>query len=216
MTSKTVLAGAVALAVVFAGGQALAATNLVANGDFEAAANAPTSAAFSGGGGTSAAPSWLLYNNAFATTSTEVVDATLPDGGDQMLHIVTGGSNNGVYQVFGGLARYAQVRLFVNSGSVRLFLYLDGNTEYGQVASTTTGAWETLTLNTGSANSNEIVIYANGGAADFYIDNAYAGAEPGPPPVTGGIPEPSTWALLIAGFGGAGGMLRRRRALAAA
>jgi hypothetical protein len=28
----------------------------------------------------------------------------------------------------------------------------------------------------------------------------------------GGIPEPSTWALMIAGFGGLGAMLRRRRA----
>lgn len=34
--------------------------------------------------------------------------------------------------------------------------------------------------------------------------------------LTGGIPEPSTWALLIAGFGGAGAMLRRRRVASAA
>jgi PEP-CTERM motif len=31
----------------------------------------------------------------------------------------------------------------------------------------------------------------------------------------GGIPEPATWALMIGGFGAAGTMLRRRRALAA-
>ena len=30
--------------------------------------------------------------------------------------------------------------------------------------------------------------------------------------VVGGVPEPATWALLITGFGGAGAMLRRRRA----
>lgn len=30
------------------------------------------------------------------------------------------------------------------------------------------------------------------------------------PPITGGIPEPSTWALTILGFGAAGAMLRRR------
>jgi hypothetical protein len=28
----------------------------------------------------------------------------------------------------------------------------------------------------------------------------------------GGVPEPATWALMIVGFGGAGAMLRRRRA----
>jgi hypothetical protein len=30
-----------------------------------------------------------------------------------------------------------------------------------------------------------------------------------------GIPEPATWTVLIVGFGGAGAMLRRRRAAAA-
>ncbi|UTP40886.1 PEPxxWA-CTERM sorting domain-containing protein [Phenylobacterium sp. LH3H17] len=32
-----------------------------------------------------------------------------------------------------------------------------------------------------------------------------------PPPTGGGIPEPSTWAMMIAGFGLAGSALRRRR-----
>jgi hypothetical protein len=48
--------------------------------------------------------------------------------------------------------------------------------------------------------------------------------ECGPPPCTDlcgggghqpGVPEPATWALMILGFGGAGAMLRRRRALLA-
>jgi choice-of-anchor A domain-containing protein len=38
---------------------------------------------------------------------------------------------------------------------------------------------------------------------------------PGPPP-TPGVPEPASWALMILGFGGAGAMLRRRRAASAA
>ncbi len=35
-------------------------------------------------------------------------------------------------------------------------------------------------------------------------------------PVFGAVPEPATWALMIGGFGMAGGALRRRRALATA
>jgi hypothetical protein len=35
-------------------------------------------------------------------------------------------------------------------------------------------------------------------------------------PSPAGVPEPSTWALMIAGFGGAGAMLRRRSAAARA
>jgi hypothetical protein len=34
-------------------------------------------------------------------------------------------------------------------------------------------------------------------------------------PTPGGVPEPATWTMIIAGFGGLGAMLRRRRALVA-
>jgi hypothetical protein len=45
----------------------------------------------------------------------------------------------------------------------------------------------------------------------------YAGIEDDilPPPPIPGVPEPATWAMLIMGFGGAGAMMRRRRAVAA-
>ncbi len=39
-------------------------------------------------------------------------------------------------------------------------------------------------------------------------------APPPPPPPTGTVPEPSTWALLILGFGTVGTLLRRRRDVA--
>jgi hypothetical protein len=48
-----------------------------------------------------------------------------------------------------------------------------------------------------------------GGAKSLDIDvNMGSGS-------TGAIPEPTTWALMILGFGGAGAMLRRRRMVAA-
>lgn len=37
------------------------------------------------------------------------------------------------------------------------------------------------------------------------------GAIGGGPPVQGGVPEPSSWALMLLGFGGLGAVLRRRR-----
>lgn len=47
------------------------------------------------------------------------------------------------------------------------------------------------------------------GNADFYIDNITGlELEPGPDP----IPEPTTWAMLILGFGAVGGALRIGRA----
>jgi hypothetical protein len=33
-------------------------------------------------------------------------------------------------------------------------------------------------------------------------------------PVTGGVPEPATWGLMLVGFGGLGAMMRRRRSVA--
>ena len=47
-------------------------------------------------------------------------------------------------------------------------------------------------------------------------DTALSSSEIAALSVPGGVPEPATWALMIAGFGGAGVLLRRRRALSAA
>jgi hypothetical protein len=50
-------------------------------------------------------------------------------------------------------------------------------------------------------------VSASGAAGDFVIDRAYI--QPGD--LTGGIPEPTTWALMIMGFGGAGAAMRMQR-----
>ncbi len=46
----------------------------------------------------------------------------------------------------------------------------------------------------------------------FAFDRTQTG---GPPPTTGGIPEPASWALMILGFGAVGATLRRRQGLVA-
>jgi hypothetical protein len=55
------------------------------------------------------------------------------------------------------------------------------------------------TTDTGG-NGIDLVVYAGNGI----------------PTIAGGVPEPTTWALMLLGFGGMGAMLRRRRATASA
>ena len=57
---------------------------------------------------------------------------------------------------------------------------------------------------TGNAGETFKSITLKSGSNSFEVDNLAVG-----------VPEPATWALMIGGFGMAGGMLRRRRALTA-
>jgi hypothetical protein len=55
-----------------------------------------------------------------------------------------------------------------------------------------------------------VITTTNRGAQDWvFVDNVSTN-------VGGAIPEPSTWALMILGFGAAGAGLRRRRGVYAA
>lgn len=65
------------------------------------------------------------------------------------------------------------------------------------------------------AGSNVILNYASAGQPSQYVDFDRLGAiafGPGVAPVSG-VPEPSSWALLIAGFFLTGAASRRRRKL---
>lgn len=72
----------------------------------------------------------------------------------------------------------------------------------------------------GSASSNQVKGFGGGvgpySVTEKYTVKAFAGSKDvtaSPTVVLSGIvPEPGTWALMIVGFGGAGVMLRRRRA----
>jgi hypothetical protein len=72
-----------------------------------------------------------------------------------------------------------------------------------------------------SATFEETKAFAGGGAGPYSVTTRYTLNAP-----TRGnslntiamaaVPEPATWGLMIAGFGGAGAMLRRRRQVATA
>lgn len=65
--------------------------------------------------------------------------------------------------------------------------------------------------------SDEVVTSFDPGAGTYSVTTKYIVSGTGKgsvsPDITisGGIPEPGTWALMILGFGGAGAMIRRRR-----
>lgn len=76
------------------------------------------------------------------------------------------------------------------------------------VANDTNQQWswgKRVNLDFGGAKVTSIDFNSTG--YSFEVDNFAGGV--------GGVPEPATWAFMIMGFGGAGAMLRRRRAAAA-
>jgi len=94
-------------------------------------------------------------------------------------------------------------------GGVDARFSVDGNGNYY------TKDWQIEQLAIGSSLGNDLLLSViasdcepTGHWGYVYLDGFGAVT---PPPVGGGIPEPSTWAMLITGFGLAGSALRRRR-----
>jgi hypothetical protein len=78
----------------------------------------------------------------------------------------------------------------------------------GAASSTPANPWTTTGPDSGPINGRAaMALRADPDGKDNGIDNlSLIGAAPG------GVPEPAAWALMIVGFGGVGGLLRRRRA----
>ncbi len=78
-----------------------------------------------------------------------------------------------------------------------------------QTAPATPGVWQQLTWTFKPSSSSAVLSIADTnlapGGNDFALDDIKSGA----------VPEPAAWAMMIGGFGMAGAMLRRRRALSA-
>ncbi len=178
--------------------------------------NYPTSITGDQANGVASAANWNLFNNANVTTTSELLPSTdtLSFGGVYMEHITTGpggsdhpGGGNGLYQFITPVTNFdAGFDVYVLSGQVKVSFFTDdGQTEVASVVSTTQNQWERLSLGPINASIDEVVIYSNDIASDFYVDNASISP----------VPEPTSLTLLgLTSLGiAAYGWRRRRKAL---
>jgi hypothetical protein len=183
------------------------AANLLLNAGFNtpqaglSPPNYPTSlSALSGPGVPSSAADWLIWNNTLTTTSTELLTSTDPAGAGLMAHVTSGAYENGLYQfVAADSVNFVSVDVYLLSGTFELGLGRNGS--YEATAKTSTpDQWVHLTASIPTTIGDEIFLYStNSAAAEFYVDNAYAGMVP-----AAMVPEDSTWAMMLAGFAALG------------
>lgn len=211
--------------------QATAAVNLLANGSFETGDF--TGWSYAGVTPTGFPAAVISYNTAAAYPSGAFGEAVPPDNssspspdpvGDRAAYFVADGANEvlsqtvfldvGLYTI--GFSAYVPFNGFNNPGDASFTGTVAGvNLANFNVDGSTPGTWVHFA---GVANiavaGNYVTSFtynsAQGPAGDFVVDRAYIVAG-------NAIPEPTTWALMLLGFGGAGAALRasrRRTALA--
>jgi hypothetical protein len=123
----------------------------------------------------SAAAQWLVWNNSNARTSTALVPSTCPNGGSRMIHVLTAGMDNGIYQQWqnGGARASFSVWVFVVHGAVGAGVGNGGRTSITSVTSET-GKWVHLTGENAAnqpAPINEICVYSSAaGVNEYYVD----------------------------------------------
>lgn len=229
MKIRTALGVGLAIAVA---SPASAATNLLANGSFESGFSAWTVA--QAGGGT--APVVIPYGsgsgyptgafgeailpNTVATLSPDPVgtsvayfssDTANPHSLSQFINLVSGT----VYNI--GFDYYAPENGISNPFDASLSFLVGGvpvgsTLVAGQPSGTPAKTWLNFgTSFTATASGPAELQFQFKGlgvtAADFAIDRVY---------VTAAVPEPSTWALMLLGFGAVGGAMRMKRRKASA
>jgi hypothetical protein len=154
--------------------------------------------------GSSAAAAFPVYNFSAGNGGTTVTEVLANFAGrTNVMHITSDGG--GLYQFYsGGSGLYGFADVFVVAGTARFQMcsgYCGGNV-YG-ISSTTTGAWQRLSLSA-SGFTDELSLYASPGAAEFYLDKVSI-SDVAPP-----VPELAAWMMMVAGFAVVGAALRRR------
>ena len=203
---KHLLAGAAAAAALLSANAASAAT-VVLFSDFEN--DGTISQGFGTWGVYAAADGWTtlagpgieIQNNAAGAPQS-------PDGGTNFVELDSH-SNSSMFYTLGSSGSFDLSFLYsprpnVVSTSNVIDVYLDAAL-LGTITAAGGGttAWSTAST-TFSGTAGQKLIFAAAGGSDSlggYVDNITLSA----------VPEPATWAMMIAGFGLAGSALRRRR-----
>ena len=220
MRTKLLLTVSAALAAAALASSVQAATNLVANGDFTAGPSGFTSDyGFSPGNGVPPAVYDVGTNpNAIHPSWASFGDHTTGTG--NML-IVNGSETPGAI-IWGenGLSVEANTTYYFSTWIASTYPTSPAELDFSIngvaigptfTASTTTGDWQLFqaSWNSGASTTANIALVNQNLAFngnDFALDDIGLSTAPA------GVPEPASWALMLAGFTGLGAMLRRRRA----
>jgi hypothetical protein len=133
-------------------------------------------------GGATAAADWDVWVNTCGTNiSTELIPSTLPVGGKYMMHVVTTGTLNGIFQ--NGFANQTttltSIWVYVNSGCIGMGTGDGADTPYTDEMTCEAGSWIEFKAPNGGVPANEFLVYAVLTAgADFYVDKASVVAAP--------------------------------------
>ena len=206
---KAIMAG-VAVAALAVAGSASAAT-IILQSTFESPVITSPSYTIVG-----SADGWTAgAGTAGIEIQNNVAGAPAPDGGAQFVELDSN-SNSSMYYTLAAGGSYTMSFLYsprpnVGSASNGITLYVGGTElnppgEITGVGGSSTN-WALHTVNFTANAGDQVMFWATGTSDSLggYLDNITISA----------VPEPATWAMMIAGFGMAGAAIRRRHAIKA-
>jgi fibro-slime domain-containing protein len=134
---------------------------------------------------------------------------TLPSSGNMFAPNSTGTNNNDFFEtavLTGSFTATGGPASFTVSSDDDAFVYVDGHFVGGNpgVHGTETAILDLGSLSAGSHSLE--VFYADRAHTDANLSLSVTGGT-----LTGGVPEPASWALMLVGFGGLGAVLRNQR-----
>jgi hypothetical protein len=221
-TAKATLAAALSVAALLGvAGQAAASTNLLTNGSFEDIGGAAYQGwgGYTFGAGFSTLPGWTVDFGSVDVTTNASGWSPAADGQNSL--DINGWEAGQISQAFDDVAGKTYTVTFDYSRNAAgapdpatadvavgdALVHVSSANDPSQFGTVGAMLWKTESFTFVGSGHDTISLTAtvpgNGGV--FFDDVR----------VSGGVPEPAAWSLMIAGFGLAGAALRRRRAVAA-